>query len=191
MSPILTGVIASGISGHLTPPWSPEGAYDALATVTVPSGGTASIEFAGIPTGYKHLQLRGISLSASPNNAVGLRYNNDSSSNYIQHAVEGNGISGTVAAYSSGTTTLGVAGYTGDATYPSSFVCDILDYSSNTKNKVTRALSGNDANSTGARYIALISSLYNSTNPITSITVFHGASINFNEHSQFALYGVK
>jgi hypothetical protein len=53
MSPILTGVIASGISGHLTPPWSPEGAHDALATVTL-SASAASITFAGIPSGYKH-----------------------------------------------------------------------------------------------------------------------------------------
>jgi hypothetical protein len=138
------------------------------------------------------LQLRGTSLSASPNNAVGLRFNSDSTNNYIQHGMEGNGTGGGgVAGYSSGATSLMAAGYTGDATYPSSFVCDILDYSSNTKTKVSRSLTGNDANSTGPRYVALLSSLYNSTNPILSITVFHGASINFNEHSQFALYGVK
>jgi hypothetical protein len=57
--PIL-GIMASQISGHL---WAPEGAYDSLATVTL-SASTASIEFAGIPATYKHLQVRVIARSA-------------------------------------------------------------------------------------------------------------------------------
>ena len=39
-------------------PWEPQGAYDALSTVTVPAGGVATITFAGIPNTYKHRQLR-------------------------------------------------------------------------------------------------------------------------------------
>ena len=57
MSPNL-GIIATSISGHLFT-FSLVGNYDALATVTVPSGGLSSITFAGIPTtGYSHLQIR-------------------------------------------------------------------------------------------------------------------------------------
>jgi hypothetical protein len=59
MTPLLTGVFASQISGHLTPPYTLTGNYDALGTVTVPSGGLSSVTFAGIPqTGYSHLQVR-------------------------------------------------------------------------------------------------------------------------------------
>ena len=55
MSP-LPGIYASQISGHT---FVPSGAYDALASVTIPAGQTAtSIVFAGIPSGYKHLQIR-------------------------------------------------------------------------------------------------------------------------------------
>jgi hypothetical protein len=54
MSPVL-GIIASsnqqGRGGGLV------GSYDALAAITVPSGGLSSISFAGIPTGYRQLQL--------------------------------------------------------------------------------------------------------------------------------------
>ena len=94
MTPILTGIIASGISGHLTPPWSPEGAYDALATVTVGSTSLSSIVFSGIPTGYKHLQVRYIVKSArtgNPLDELNLRFNGDTGTNYAQHALAGDG----------------------------------------------------------------------------------------------------
>ena len=190
MSPILTGVIASGISGNLTPPWSPEGAYDALATVTL-STATPSITFTGIPRGYKHLQLRGITLSSSANNGVALRFNGDSTANYSLHGLEGNGVTTTAQSYSSANATTIPAGYTGDATYPSAYVCDILDYASATKNKTIRSISGNDANATATRYIALLSGAWMSISPIETITITHGASVNYNQHSQFVLYGVK
>jgi molecular chaperone HtpG len=48
MTPIL-GIIASSFRSAA----GPDGAYDALATVTVPSGGLASITFAAIPNTYK------------------------------------------------------------------------------------------------------------------------------------------
>ena len=71
MTPIIKGIVASGISGHLIPPYSPTGSYDALAVYTVPSGGASSIIFAGIPqSGYQHLQLRGI-VRANDTNPVG------------------------------------------------------------------------------------------------------------------------
>jgi len=65
MSPLLTGVLASQISGHLNT-FTLTGAMDALATVTVPSGGVSSITFSALPqTGYSHLQLRSFILSSS------------------------------------------------------------------------------------------------------------------------------
>jgi hypothetical protein len=46
MTPIL-GIMASQISGHL---WEPQGAYDALSTVTL-SANASSVSFTGIPSG--------------------------------------------------------------------------------------------------------------------------------------------
>lgn len=165
-------------------------AYDALASVNLTTA-TSTIVFAGIPTGYKHLQIRGITLSSSANNGIACRFNNDSASNYAYHGLEGNGVTTTTQSYGTSSSTYLPAGYTGDATYPSGFVCDILDYANASKAKVSRVLTGNDANSTGTRYIAFLSGVWNSTSPVVTITLTHGASVNFNANSQFALYGVK
>jgi hypothetical protein len=130
--PIL-GIMASQISGKL---WAPDGAYDSLATVTVPSGGLASIEFAGIPNTYKHLQIRSLSLTTG---ALWFQtnVNGDTSTNYASHALYGSGASAT--AFGTGT---GVAayGYTAliNATGQSALIIDFLDYASTTKNKTVR-----------------------------------------------------
>jgi hypothetical protein len=189
----LAGGSARGFGGMKTfgvPYAGPYGAYDALSSVTL-SSGTGTITFTGIPNEYKHLQLRGITLSSSPNNGVAMRFNSDSSANYSLHGLEGNGSTSAVSPYGSASGTTANAGYTGDATYPSTFICDIFDYSSNTKSKTIRAISGNDANATGARYTALLSARYGPLDAINSITITHGAAVNFNQYSQFALYGVK
>ena len=79
--PIL-GIIASSFRSAA----GPVGAYDALATVTVGSGGVSSITFAGIPTGYKHLQIRQIAKSTNTGGYILLRPNNDSTyTNFYWH----------------------------------------------------------------------------------------------------------
>lgn len=187
------GIYASQISGHL---WAPQGAMDALATVTVPSGGVASIDFTGIPQGYKHLQIRGITklAGATSDDNILARFNNDSTSgNYASHYLFGNGNSGSSAQAGAATTTQTsalVARTTGNSSGASIFgaaVIDILDYSASNKNKVTRSLSGHDYNGSGMIWFQ--SSLWMSTSPITSISLFSNS--NLAQYSQFALYGVK
>lgn len=189
MSPIL-GIWASQISGHL---WEPQGAYDALSTVTVPSGGVASITFAGIPTGYKHLQLRGIALSASAGAVIYANYNSDSGANYARHRLVGAGGNPPNAFGASGQTTFSIFGdLTGTAATPSpaGIIMDVLDYSNTSKLKTTRILSGADRNGSGE--IELISSLWNNTNAINQITLTVGGSVStFAQNSQFTLYGVR
>jgi hypothetical protein len=207
MSPILTGVIASGISGHLTPPWSPEGAYDALATVTL-SASAVSITFAGIPSGYKHLQMRGILQSNYSPYGVDdayITFNGDSSAVYSWHYIRGDGSSASASAGSSATSInwgLGsaVGTITGNGTDGGTYaasITDILDYSNQNKFKTLRTLSGNDFNGVGYAgqapgRITLNSGLWrNSDAAINSITVLCGGGRSFTQHSQLALYGVK
>ena len=196
MTPILTGIVASGISGHLTPPYSgPEGAYDALAVVTVPSGGATTVSFNGIPSGYKHLQIRSISRNTNTGylgtGATYVQFNNDTSNNYSFHILYGDGTS--AAAYgqsSSGNNLIYVSGSTGSGSSNTDIygaaVMDILDYSSTNKTKVLRAIAGQDVN--GAGRIDINSGCWYSTQPITSIQFVSGT---YAEDSQFALYGVK
>ncbi len=191
MSPILTGVIASGISGHLTPPWSPEGAYDALATVSL-STTASSITFSGIPNNYKHLQIRGIARCNFSADILDTywTFNGTSSGYYAMHQIRGNG--STAASATDASTTdarvFVVPGSTVTSNMFGSAVVDILDYTSS-KNKTIRSLTGVERNGSGD--IWLRSSLWMNSSPINSITINAEAGSSFIANSHFALYGVK
>ena len=170
-------------------PWEPQGAFDALATVTVPSGGVASVTFAGIPTGYKHLQIRGIALAAQVNQGYFLQINGDTAANYNSHYVYGDGSSATASANA---TWGGINfAFTSPSTsFATGFVVDILDYASTNKNKTVRSLQGSDTNGSG--YIGLNSGLWRNTSAINSLTIRELlVGGNINQNSQFTLYGVR
>jgi hypothetical protein len=191
MTPLLTGVFASQISGRLNT-FTLAGNYDALGTVTVPAGGLSSITFAGIPqTGYSHLQIRALvndNRSGQYQDDMGIRYNGDSTAaNYNSHRL----YSGPGADYLTGISG-GDAGFIGGNTNGSAFgvsIVDILDYTNTNKYKVSRSLGGTENNTNGA--VALTSSLWQNTNAITSFVLFPFNGTLFLEYSQFALYGVK
>jgi len=183
--PIL-GIIASAISGNL---FAPSGAYDSIATTTV-STATASITFSSIPATYTHLQVRFIaSMTASGPDDLKIRFNGDTASNYTRHYLYGSG--STAGAGASASIAFGAIGVNTLPTTASTFgagVVDILDYANTNKYKTLRALAGYDANGSG--YIALSSSLWQSSSAITSIELFPISS-TFPQYSSFALYGIK
>lgn len=194
--PIL-GIMASQISGHL---WAPEGAYDALATVTVGATAVSNITFAGIPSGYKHLQLRifGRGNSSSADRvSITVKVNSDTGSNYANHAVGGDGSS----AFTAQATSQGVGannfmagisaivGSTGAANTFGASIVDVLDYSSSSKYKTFRSLAGQDQNSTSGR-IALVSGLWQNTAAITTLDLNLESGL-WGQYSSIALYGVK
>jgi len=186
--PIL-GIMASQISGHL---WAPAGAYDALATVTVPSGGAATIEFVGIPTGYKHLQIRGIAKSTGGGTEDFRMQLNGVTSGYAVHALYGTG-SGSGAA-NAGTSQSAIvepynfAVYSGGTSIFGAVIYDILDYANVSKFKTVRTFGGADVNGSGT--VGLYSGLWQDTSAVTSIKLF-ATSNNLAEYSTFSLYGVK
>jgi len=188
----IPGILASQISGHLS---GPQGAYDALASVTLSASAT-SVVFAGIPSGYKHLQIRVLAQGTRATYGTGdlyLQFNGDSSSNYAFHYLEGDGSS--ASASSSASTTIIFAGRTGTTTGGTfgGAITDILDYANNNKFKTVRSLYGTDLNGTvggiGGRS-GLCSGLWLSTLAISSITLTPSSS-PFTQYSSFALYGVK
>jgi hypothetical protein len=185
--PIL-GIMASQISGKL---WSPDGAYDSLSTVTVPSGGVASITFAGIPTGYKHLQLRFTTRSSASGGSdnISFQFNNDTAGNYSWHYIYA---SGSIVAAGSGASATNIfamqtSGTTALANAFGVAVVDILDYSNTSKNKTVRSLNGYDLNGSG--YVFYQSGLWMSTSAINSIKINPGTG--FSQYSQVSLYGVR
>ena len=163
------------------------GDFESIATVTIGSGGAANAEFTSIPSTYQHLQVRCLLLTASANQNVGIRFNSDTGSNYSVHELYGSGSA--AGAIGTANTVFAPGGFTPGATYPGGFVLDILDYTNTNKYKTTRTLWGNDTN--GGGYVGLSSGAWRNTNAITSITFYHTNSNNFNQHSHFALYGIK
>ena len=185
MTPLLTGVFASQISGRLTVPDS--GAMFPIAMVNVGSAGASTITFSSIPDTYKHLQVRAIAYASNAGNMQG-RFNSDTGNNYARHYMYGDGSS--VAASGEANISYVNFGYVpSSSNYFSAAVTDILDYTSNTKTKTTRTLTGYDANGSGL--MIAYSGLWHATPAkITSITITPQTG-TFSQYSQFAVYGIK
>ena len=181
-NPIL-GILAS--SGAVA-----GGSYESIATVLVGSGGSSSISFTSIPSTYKHLQIRAMA-STSSSTASYFIFNSDTGSNYARHMLQGNGSSANAYAGSSQTSMWFISDIN-TSPYVAGAVVDILDYTSTSKNKTTRSLSGVDNNNTsGNNAIIFASGLWmNNTTAVNSISIFPLTG-TFQQYSSFALYGIK
>ena len=174
-------------------PWSPEGAFDALASVTL-SSTASSVTFTGIPSTYKHLQVRFIGRDNWSNPATYMYFNinGDTGANYTEHDLYGNGSSASAyaAANTSGNSTdiARLSGNSATAGIMGVGITDILDYSNTTKYKTLKTLSGYDSNGSGE--VWMISNLWRSTAAITSLS-FSVQSGTWAANTSFALYGVK
>jgi hypothetical protein len=181
--PILGIIASSKLTGEV-------GDYESIASFTV-SSATSTITFSGIPSTYKHLQLRSINLSDGQDNNIILRFNTDAGNNYSEHALVAQGT--TLQAYATTPSSYCSAGYTANATFPSPSICDILDYANTNKNKTIRAFGGSNRNG-ALSYITYQSSAWMNTAAINRIDVIHGNIASgkvWNTHTSFALYGIK
>jgi hypothetical protein len=159
--------------------------YESIATVTVGGGGAATVDFTSIPSTYTHLQIRGIAYCNS-GVSLRLRINSDSGSNYSTHYLNGNGSStGAGGAASQTSMFAGSAGNT--ANIFGGNVIDILEYTSTSKYKTIRTLSGIDSN--GGGFVQFMSGAWLNTSAITSIAIYGESDLN--QYSSFALYGIK
>jgi len=178
--PIL-GIIASSKFGDA-------GDFESIATTTL-STTTASVTFSAIPATYTHLQLR-ITARSTGSLDVIYRLNGDTTAaNYRTHLLYGNGTSATSGTIANEAYITDIASTSTIADAFGVAVVDFLDYANTNKYKVTRSLGGFDMNgATG--YILLISSLWQNTNAITSITM-NPITGSFAQYSSFALYGIR
>jgi hypothetical protein len=194
--------VSSALSGSLTTPGAKReflpsivGAYDALSTVIVPSGGLSTITFAGIPqTGYSHLQLRCLIKTTSNSNSDGnpyYRFNDDSGGNYSGHDLRGAGSGSPTSSAGTNQSYCGMGFSTGSNSNNTNtfatFIIDILDYNNTTKFKTTRHLEGYELNGVEGS-VFMRSNNWRSLNSINKISFVNAT---FVENSSFALYGVK
>jgi hypothetical protein len=198
MSPILKGVVASGISGHLTGAL----AYESIATVTG-NGSSNTLTLSSIPSTYKHLQLRVYARnnrSATNVDTVQIQFNGDTSStspfNYTRHAIRytsggGSAIAYNVVASSGENVSIGLLPASSvSSSIMGSFITDIHDYANANKYKTVQSLGGYEGNVTYG-YIESISAVWMSTSTINSISLINNGSSAFSANTTMALYGIK
>lgn len=167
--------------------------FESIATVAVGSGGSSTITFNSIPSTYKHLQIRAVARTnrSAVQDALKIRFNSDSGSNYVHHYLLGDGSSASAGA-NTGSTGIFVDGITGDSSGSNAWggaVIDVLDYSNANKYKTLRSLSGREDNTQGA--IWLESGLWQNSSAISTVTIIPNGGTLFYQYSSFALYGVK
>jgi len=162
--------------------------YESIASFNPTSGST--ITFSSIPSTYKHLQLRCLTMETLGNGySLGIQFNGDNSAIYTTHSLYGTGSSAGATGASSVQNYVPF-GYAQGlvATYPNVGIIDIIDYASSSKFKTVRAFFGANNNSTNGG-IELTSAVYQTTSAITSITLdFPSTGVT---GSSYALYGIK
>lgn len=176
---LLLGIIASSLPAAA-------GDFESIATITVGSGGSATITFSSIPATYTHLQIRAV-LKQSIGSGAFARFNSDTGSNYARHRVQGNGATASATGDASQNKVLinTSQGFSDFGT----IVMDILDYANTNKYKTERHLFGIDLNGSGA--VGLESNLWRDTSAITQIEFISPNGGNYSEYSSFALYGIR
>lgn len=172
-----------------------------IATTTLANSTTSTITFSSIPQTYTHLQIRymakGTSTGGGYPTGLSLTLNADTTANYSNHNLRGDGASAASGYAGSGSTSADAViiipgkATSNDNTTFGVGVVDILDYANTNKFKTLRGLNGGDFNGSGSVFFG--SSNWRSTSAITSITLTCDATYltNFLTNSNFSLYGVK
>jgi len=185
---VLSAAGAGGVAGD----------YELIATEIL-TASQASVTFSNLgdySSTYKHLQIRATMRSASTfasgfADTVQVQLNGDGGTNYSSHYLWGTGS----AVQSSGIANLQyffipdpMPANGGAANNFGTFVIDILDAYSTTKNKTLRSLGGySDPN---GRTVSLSSGAWYNTNSITSV-LLRSQTANTVAGSRFSLYGIK
>ena len=165
--------------------------YEAIATVTVGSGGAANIEFTSIPATFTDLllscSLRSTNAATTASEYYGVSFNS-STSNLTYRRLYGDGGStgsdnGSIVLVGS----LAAAGWTSN-TFTSGSIYIPNYASSNNKSFSTDNVSENNSSSVYA--LDLTASLWSNTAAITSIKLLPRRD-NFAQYSTATLYGIK
>lgn len=169
--------------------------YTLISSVTVGSGGSATIEFTSIPSTYNDLLLK-MSLrqtGSSEGYQIGIRFNG-STAGYGRLAAYGNGSTPDTASGSS--ETFARFAFAQSSTFTANTFSNYEMYipkytASRLKTFSTDAVT--ESNSTSFYAQGMWAGIWTDTSAITSISLqeLAGASTNFAEYSTAYLYGIK
>lgn len=165
--------------------------YEPIATTTL-TAGTASVTFSNIPQTYTDLVLvANIRISGTGGEGIGIRFNNDSGSNYSYTRV----FASTSAVSDVGTNLTSTDGgyFPGSDSSSSLFdpgIYQIMNYSNTTTNKMVITRWNNNQNP-GTTHVGFNAGLWRSTAAITSVTLAKDGGKTFVSGCSFTLYGIK
>jgi hypothetical protein len=164
------------------------------STVTVGSGGAASIDFTSIPATFTDLVVK-VSSRGSRSavwDYIRITFNGNTSAVYSYRYIEGSG-----AAASSGNNAAAVPpqiiGVTSGNTATASTFGNAEIYIPNYAGSTNKSFSVDSVGETNATtiYMDLVASLFASTTAISSISLAAGSGFNFLQYSTATLYGIK
>jgi len=160
--------------------------YEKIASTTLGSA-TPTIDFTSIGSSYTDLRLIITSTVSSAGQALRIRFNSDTGTNYSHTYLVGDGGgAGSARTANSSFINLDSATSGNSTTIPTLYTFDIFSYAGSTFKTALLTNSG-DRNGTG--FIANQVNLWRSTSAITSISVYV-ATGNLNTGTTATLYGI-
>ena len=168
--------------------------YEAIATVTVGSGGAANIEFTSIPATYTDLQILYSLRSDNASNYDNIIFTvNNATTTFNERLLFGDGSNAGSAVPGGGRTSNIQFLYTNSASSTANIFANgsiyIPNYAGST-NKSFSFDSVSENNATNA-IAALNAGIWSTTSAITSIKLVGNNSTNFVQYSTATLYGIK
>ena len=152
------------------------GTYTLIASTTLGTAGSAT--FSSIPQTYTDLVVVvNVTASQTPTNS-GLRFNNDSATNYSSTRINGDGASATSTRDSNDDVLR-----TGVVSTNSTVISQIFDYANTTTNKTVLSR-GNGANDRVAAFVGM----WRNTAAITTLAVLN---LNYPIGTTFRLFGIE
>ena len=189
----ILGTIASQFSSK------PFNSFESIATISG-TGSSDVITFSSIPSTYKHLHIRGVTVvnyGGTDYGNAGLRFNGDTAQNYTTHAMRGYWDGSTGNKQGLNYTLNGGLNYgmilgaylnqNNDVVFP--VMVDILNYANTNNRKVAKGWSGSTY-STDKGFLQTGSMFWDNDSAITSVSLF-ASNGNWNAKTKFTLYGIK
>lgn len=166
-----------------------------IEEVVVGAGGVASIDFQSIPSTYRHLRIEYVMrLEALSGEYIGMRFNNDSATNYVK-ANHFNGNTGTGGEADNNATHI-VVGYSPGSSDNADAACtgviDIPYYAQTDLRKGANGQFFSDLTNTDSNFYAMhFGGSWKSTAAINRVQIFRrGGATDIEQGSRFSLYGV-
>lgn len=163
--------------------------YVAIATTTVGSGGTSTIDFTSIPQTYTDLILK--ASLRSDNDSMGFNLNiNGSTTSFTAKWLEGTGSA--VSSYNSDNNMGGFANRNNTtASVFSNFEIYFTNYASS--NNKSHSIDGVTENNATESFQAFAAKLWSNTSAINQLTIAHpdGSGQKYVQYSTATLYGIK